>query len=135
METSVSIPKWLSYFSCHRCQITHTGFMIPKVWVESTNLTASYYREYLGFKIVFRNPFNKNGSILIKRKSNWVLIKTISSEISANNQRLTIYLSRIEKEYFRICSMVWVVKPYNLGSKKMFLIKDCNGMEIVYRKS
>ncbi len=129
MLISISIPKWLSYISCSNCMAKHSGWIIPTIWVESTNLTASYYKEYLGFKIILKNPIKRNCPILIIKNRNVVLIKAINSHNQKKNQRLTLNLRRIDIEYLLLRRKVWVVSPM---INNYFLVKDCNGIEIVY---
>ena len=132
MLMSINIRKWLSYISFPNCVVKHNGCSIPTIWVESTNLTASYYKGYLGFKIILRNPMKRNCPILIIKNLNMVLIKPIDTNKPINNQRLTLYLRRIDIEYSQLSRRVWVVKPMINND---FLVKDCNGIEIVYCSS
>ena len=129
MLMSINLPKWLSYIACPNCVAMPSGFRISTIWVESTNLTALYYKEYLGFKIIFRNPMKRNRPMLIMKNRNMVLIKAIDIGKPVNSQRLTLYFSRVDKEYSQLCRKVWLVKPM---IDNYFLMKDCNGIEIAY---
>ncbi len=99
----INIPKWLFSVLYLRGPLRIHDYRITTIWVESPILTASYYKEYLGFELIFRNPMNRNSSILIKRKCNWISIKTIDSTIPINSQKITLNFHRIDKEYYQLC--------------------------------
>jgi hypothetical protein len=132
MEMTINLPKWLSFFLHPLVSKKHKGYTIPTILVESPSLTASYYKEYLGFKIVYRNSFKRNGSIMILKESNLVLIKANDINKRNDSQRLILYLRRIDLEYNHLCKKVRFVKQNNSKSKENFIIKDCNGIEIAY---
>ena len=132
MDSSINLLKCLSFIAYQNCTAKFNGYSIPIICVESPILTASYYKEYLGFGIIYRSPMNRNSSVLIKKNSNWVLIKPIDSKKPICNQKLVLYSHRIDKEYSQLCNKVLVVKPFNSDLKEKFLIKDCNGMEIAF---
>lgn len=135
METSVYIPKWLSLVCCQNSAADLNSNSIQTIWVESTFLTASYYKEYLGFRIVFRNPLKRNSQILLKKNRNWVFVRAIDPNKPMNNQRLNLHLHQVDKEYSLLCNKVWIVKPFHFKSKEKFIIKDCNGIKIVYNSN
>lgn len=128
-----STSKWMFSSLCpclglKKCQ----SYIFPTIRVESPILTASYYREYLGFSIIFRNPLNRNGSILLNRKGNLIHIKAIEQGRTIESQRLSLFLRFTDIEYSKLSQKVWVIKPYCSKTKEKFIIKDCNGIEIAY---
>ncbi len=129
MELAINRHGLFPLTCCPNDGIKHVAISIPTIWVESPRLTAAYYREYLGFKIILRNPFIRNSTILIYKNRNLVRIKAIDSHKPINSQRLTLYLQRIDIEYSQLCKKVWVIRPLINND---FLVKDCNGIVIVY---
>lgn len=118
-------------------EISRHGYKVPIVWVESANLTASYYKEYLGFTKLFKDPFKKDQTILLWKESNliWVKSKNVIGYSEKRDQRVIIQTSNIEKEYSILVKKVRIAKPMLSFNRniKTFSIFDCNGIEIVYR--
>lgn len=136
---SINLSKWLFNIPCPIWPMIETGFNIPTIWVDSPKLTASYYKEYLGFKVI-RNPFIRRRSLLLYRKKSWILVKTTDcfdyqNSINKNRyQKITLHTLKIDLEYSSLVDKVWIVKPMSTlnSNGKNFTIKDCNGIEIVY---
>jgi len=135
MEASIHFSKWLSYLVCHTSTPKHHNNFIQTIWVESAHLTTSYYKEYLGFRIILRNPLKRNSQVLIKKGSNWVLIRPFDSNKPVYSQRINLYSHRVDLDYARLYSKVWVKKPFRSDSNQNLVVEDCNGIEIVYNSN
>jgi hypothetical protein len=115
---------------------------IPIIWVESPKLTSSYYKEYLGFRIITGKKNNQGMDILVKKQSNLIWIKQLTIEKQKNieiyqTQKIIIFLSNFESEYNNLLQMVKLIKPIDnlINKNTSFTIKDCNGIDIVYAKA
>lgn len=135
MEASIHFSKWLSYILCQTSTTKHHNNFIQTIWVESAYLTASYYREYLGFSIVLRNPLKRNSQVLIKNGYNWVLIRPFDSNKPVYSQRINLYSHRVDLDYEQLYNKVRVIKPFHLDSNQNLVVEDCNGIEIVYNSN
>lgn len=135
MEYSICQPRLLTYIGTFNNITKRYCNLIPTIWVESNILTASYYKQYLGFSIIFRNPLIKNGLILMTKKGNWIIIKKKEVDKQLRQQKLSIFLRNTQIEYSTLYNKVWVVKPFGSKDEDNFIIKDCNGIEIAYRSS
>lgn len=132
----IEVPKWLieRTFTLNLC-----NKRFQTIWVESPNLTASYYREYLGFWVILRKGNHQKMVILLYRQGNWIWLKAIefNKHIKTDycqTQRITIHTRNIETEYTKLSEKARFVKPidHKNNEKKWFAIKDCNGNEIIY---
>ncbi len=132
MEAYGCIHKWFSHLiSCNNSN--KKGIVIPTIWVDSPELTASYYQNYLGFSRIISCPIK--GTILLKNDKNWLLVKPILKNFVSENQRLKLYSKNLEEDYSLVYDKVRVIQPYKLKSIEKFTIKDCNGIEIEYSAS
>ncbi|NVO11851.1 MAG: hypothetical protein HXX16_17970 [Bacteroidales bacterium] len=107
---------------------------IPIIWVESPRLTSSYYKEYLGFRILTWKNNQKGMDILLKKQNNLIWIKQLDkSLVTKQIQKITIFLSNIESEYSNLSQRVRLVKPIDKLNNKntFFTVRDCNGIDIV----
>jgi len=140
LPLSLNIPSWLADLLCATHKSSAANKRIQTIWVEQPVLTTSFYREYLGFYVILKKGRGNEKSFLIYKLGNWIWIKsTFSVEYSTsqhkNDQRLTIYSKSVEKYYANLKAMMRVVKHIDqtMNCEKSFSIKDCNGIEIVYR--
>jgi hypothetical protein len=138
LQLSVNIPKWLVDLHCTFHQTTKKSKAIQTIWVENPKLTASYFKEYLGFYIVAKAGRGRNNTILIHRMGNWICIKSTlnKSTLALANQvpKVTLRIKNIEKEYLNRIGSVMMIKHLDqyMAGEKLFIAKDCNGTEIVY---
>lgn len=129
MEAHGCIHKWLSHFMKGNTSNVKS-FVVPTIWVDSPELTASYYKNYLGFIRIISCPIK--GSILLKNDKNWLLVKPILNNFVSENQRLKLYSKNVKEDYSLVFDKVRIVIPYSAESIEKFTIKDCNGIEIEY---
>lgn len=129
MEVNGCIHKWFSHLMQGNTSNVKS-FVVPTIWVDSPDLTASYYQNYLGFSRLISCPFN--AAILLKNDKNWLLIKPILSNFVHEDQRLKFFSRNIKEDYSLIYDKVRVIRPYTSNSIEKFTIKDCNGIEIEY---
>lgn len=129
MEAYGCIHKWFSHL-INGNNSNENSFVIPTIWVDSPELTASYYKNYLGFSKIISCPIK--GFILLKNNKNWLLVKPILSNFANKNQRLKFYSKNIEEDYTLVYDKVRVIKTNKIKSIEKFTIKDCNGIEIEY---
>ncbi len=142
MLVQMSICRWL-YKLVSQLSFLHViGKKNQIIWVESPKLTSSYYREYLGFRIITWKKNNQGVDILLKKQSNLIWIKQLTIEKQKiieiyQTQKIIIFLSNFEFEYNNLLQMVRLIKPIgNLKNKNTsFTIRDCNGIDIVYAQS
>ena len=128
MEVYGCIQKWFSQLM--KSNSSNKGFVFPTIWVDSPELTASYYKNYLGFCRIISCPIK--GTILLKNDKNWLLVKPILNNFVSENQRVKLYSKNIKDEYSFVYEKVRIVRPYSAESIGKFTIKDCNGIEIEY---
>lgn len=109
-----------------------------QIKVDSPALSASYYKEYLGFRVI-KGTFLRRYEIIVKNGINHIIFSSMNE--SLNHETITIESinlnfnsSEIEEEYYKIKEKVRIVAPMTLleSGKKIFEIKDCNGIKIVY---
>lgn len=129
MEAYGCIHKWFNHLIIFN-NLNSKSFVIPTIWVDSPELTASYYKNYLGFTRIISCPIK--GSILLKNDKNWLLVKPILNNFVGENQRLKLYSKNLKDDYFLVYDKVRVIRPYSSESISNFTIKDCNGIEIEY---
>ena len=142
MLVQMSICRWL-YELIYPLSFFHiVDKKIPIIWVESPKFTSSYYKEYLGFKIIKRKNNQQGMDILLKKQNNLIWIKQLDIEKQKStrtnpSQKVTIFLSNIESEYNNLTQRVRLVKPFDKLKNKntSFTIRDCNGIDIVYTQS
>ncbi|MHC1704450.1 MAG: VOC family protein [Tenuifilaceae bacterium] len=136
--TTYGIAKWFEDIPCPRRLVNFIREDFPQIEVESPELTASYYKEYLGFK-AFKKSIISEGEYFILNGNN--IIKLISKENSNtkksktnNNQYFNIYSKDIESDYQILKEKTWILEPLSLSKdgEKTFTIKDCNGINLVY---
>ncbi len=132
MEVQGCIHKWVSKMIKGSRSI-ETSLSIPTIWVDSPELTASYYKNYLGFSWLISCPLK--GSILLKNDKNWLLIKPTLNNFEHENQHLKLISKNIKEDYSLVYDKVRVIRPYSLKSIEKFIIIDCNGIEIEYCSS
>jgi hypothetical protein len=108
---------------------------IPVIRVESPRLTTSYYKEYLGFKVVVKYPVLSKNEFLVQKNNNLIWIKPIGNSNISPIKKLTIYTRNIDKEYNKLFSKVRILTPNNKNLTNSFSIIDCNGMEIEFTRS
>ncbi|NOU18684.1 MAG: hypothetical protein HOO91_14095 [Bacteroidales bacterium] len=115
---------------------------IPIIWVESSKLTSSYYKEYLGFRIITWKYNHQGMDILLKKQNNLIWIKQLDIEKQKSiriyqTQKITIFLSNFESEYNNLSQRVKLIKPIDKLKNKntTFTIRECNGIDIVYTQS
>jgi len=122
-------PKLVPAFSCEKIQT---------LWVDSPLLSASYYKEYLGFSVLFRCCRKDRGEVLIHKKGNFIRLKTFKKDSQGNGkfqgQIVTIYSNEITNEYQSLKSRVRVKQTINPIINDSFSLIDCNGIEVVYKK-
>lgn len=135
MECLISHPSWLRSIIYPTNETKLSGDSIPIIWVESPILTASFYRQYLNFSLVFRNLFQKNGATLLFRKGNFVFIKASKQGKPIEQQKLFIFMKNTDNEYTNLLTKVVLIRPYCATGKEKFVIKDCNGIEVAYCSS
>lgn len=129
MKAIGCIHEWYSKLMNNKCAM-EKGIVIPTIWVDSPELTASYYKSYLGFNKLMSCPLK--GSVLLKKRSNWLLVKPNFANLKKENQTLRFYSKDLKEDYSLICDKVRIITPYNTKSFEKFTIKDCNGIEIEY---
>jgi len=142
MLVQISIFRWLYNLLCPLSFLHVMDKKIQIIWVESPKLTSSYYKEYLGFKIITWRKNNHGMDILLKKQSNLIWIKQLDIEKQKiieifQTQKITIFLSNFESEYNNLLQMVKLIKPIDNFKIKntSFTIQDCNGIDIVYAKA
>ena len=133
MEASISFNKWLVHILRSKEGTALGGCNFPTIWVDSPELTASYYKSYLGFSRLISCPLK--GSILLKNNKNWLLVKPNMSNFESKTQRIKFFSRNLKEDYSLIYDKVRVVRPYSAKSIEKFTIKDCNGIEIEYCSS
>jgi hypothetical protein len=139
-QVSVCMPKWMSKILYEPYIMQKWSNKIPTVFVDSPNLTASYYREYLDFRIILRYSSFKGKTVLLQKGKNLIWVKSIKlydnqfDNIEFKFQKIMIYSRRIENDYTSLIDKVKLVKPLQVSGTdlKTFSILDCNGIEIVY---
>jgi hypothetical protein len=129
MKAIGCIHEWFSKLMNNKSAM-EKGFVIPTIWVDSPELTASYYKSYLGFNKLISCPLK--GSVLLKKRNNWLLVKPNITNFEGKRQTLKFYSKDIKEDYSLICDKVRIVIPYTAKSFEKFTIKDCNGIEIEY---
>ncbi len=136
--TAYGITKWFEDIPCPLRFVNFIREDFPQIEVESPELTASYYKEYLGFK-AFKKNIVSEGEYFIFNRNN--IIKLISKENSRtktsktnNNQCFFIYSKDIESDYQILKEKTWILEHISLSKdgQKTFTIKDCNGINLVY---
>ena len=136
--TSYRKAKWYKDLPSPRRLVNLIREDFPQIEVESPELTASYYKEYLGFKTFKKNILSQGEYFIINRNN---LIKFIAKENSStksskanNNQCFFIYSKDIESDYQILKEKTWILQHLSLSKdgKKTFIIKDCNGINLVY---
>ncbi len=142
MLVQMSICRWLCKLLCPKSFLHAMDKKIPIIWVESPKLTSSYYKEYLGFRIIIWKNNHQGMDILLKKQNNLIWIKQLDIEKLKcigiyQTQKITIFLSNFESEYNNLLQRVRLVKPIDKLKNKntSFTIKDCNGIDIVYAQS
>lgn len=123
-------PKLVPAFQCND---------IPIVWVDSPYLSAAFYREYLGFKVILKKSRGKGDEILVNRKGNLIWLKPLMNsgftEKEVNNQIVTIYSKAITNDYESVKEKVRITSSFNAKVEDRFSVIDCNGIEIVFKGS
>ena len=123
-------PKLVPAFQCDD---------IPVVWVESPYLSASFYREYLGFKVLLKKSREKGDEILVNRKGNLIWLKPFTNsgftEKEVSHQIVTIYSKAITNDYESIKEKARITSSFNSKVEDRFSVIDCNGIEIVFKSS
>lgn len=133
-------PRWMSKILYEPFILKRRSNSIPTIFVDSPHLTASYYREYLGFRELFRYSGFNGKSVLLQKGRNliWVESNMFKSEQLSNTehkfQKISIRSSMIEDEFKSLSDKVKFAKSLNASEAdlKTFSILDCNGIEIVY---
>ncbi|HCT30990.1 MAG TPA: hypothetical protein DIW31_09715 [Bacteroidales bacterium] len=133
METAISFNRWLTHILRSKKGTAFGDCNFPTIWVDSPELTASYYKSYLGFNHIIACPLKS--SILLKKDKNWLLIKPNAKNRQNVNQKITICSNNLKLDYSLVFDKVRVVKPYTPELIEKFSIKDCNGIEIEYCSS
>jgi hypothetical protein len=137
-QMSFNIPKWFVYLLCPLHQPKEKRKGIQTIWVENPKLTASFYKQYLGFYIVAKKNWGSNNAILIYRMGNWIWLKSAFNQptLSGINQeqKVTLRIRNIETEYLNGLDRLMITKHLDLSmvDRRLFIAKDCNGTEIVY---
>lgn len=129
MEAYECIHRWFSHLMQGNTSNVK-GFVVPTIWVDSPELTASYYKNYLGFSRIISCPIK--GIILLKNDKNWLLVKPILNNFVSEDQHVKLYTRKIKDDYSLVYDKVRIVRPYSAESIEKFTIKDCNGIEIEY---
>jgi len=130
----INIFRWLT-LPCSYFALYLRNEKIPTIWVESPSLTASYYKEYLDFCEIKRVVRSQKMEILLKKRNNWIWIKSIDEQEIGNSntvQRLAIKSSSIESEFSILSEKVRVATKFNSKTSNGFSVEDCNGIEIVF---
>jgi hypothetical protein len=138
-QLSLRIPRWFMELSCPHLTAPDKSQGIQTIWVKNPILTASYYKEYLGFRTLFRKGRKKKISILLYKNGNLVWVESaffddLNIDDSIQIQKITVYSKNIETDYLDLLEKVRIVKPINqiINRHKSFVVMDCNGIEIVY---
>lgn len=114
-----------------------TKMGIPTIHAECTALTASYYKEYLGFKQVKQQASQCGTTYLLKDHENYLWLSPLEDHIDSqivSSQRVYLLSSRIELDFAELREKVRVLQPLNANGsgRKTFTIIDCNGVELTY---
>lgn len=124
---------------CPKLVPTFQSDNIPIVWVDSPYLSAAFYREYMGFKVILKKSREKGDEILVNRKGNLIWLKPFTSsgftEKELNNQIVTIYSKAITNDYKSIKEKVRVTSSFDSKVEDRFSVIDCNGIEIVFKSN
>lgn len=138
-QSTCCVSNWLNNIACPLHFTQHESKNIPEVLVESPELTASYYKEYLGFRIIKKQNRENKSFYLLENRLNFIWLAPFKKKHEQINkpQQIIVNTHNIESEYNYLKGKTKLVKPLTLGVKgeRTFAIKDCNGIDIVYQQT
>lgn len=137
MHSNCCVTKWFGSICCSTDFAQSENKVIPEIQVESTELTASYYKEYLGFRIIKKQKKDSKYVVLVEKNLNFVWLTPLkTSNKQPKNQYLFLNTQNIEADYNSLRDKVRLISKISsaTSSSRSFTIQDCNGINIVYQQ-
>lgn len=132
----ICLPKWLAAFQGYSFKLGIKKKRIQTIFVDKPYLSSLYFKEYLGYRILFRIGKSNKITILIYKHRNLIMVKWNNESIS-KKQSIMVTTNSIENDYKALLGKVRFVKHLSSSNSKpkFFVISDCNGIDIVYKAS